>query len=178
MNNIIQHFHEKITSELGKEIEDIFLNSKGDITNIINLVKENLDELGCKILKSVLEDLDKMIKESAERKKKWVVQEKEMKKTLVTIFGEVQYFRVYYKLKGDKGFTYLVDDIVGIERYQRLDEGLIAKIVALTSDFSYQKSVELAVTGVKSSRQTAKNKIRQVGEIDNNELDEEVEEKS
>src|SRR6056297_319574 len=177
MNNIIQHFHEKITSELGKEIENIFLNSKGDITNIINLVKENLDELGCKILKSVLEDLDKMIKESAERKKKWVVQEKEMKKTLITVFGEVQYFRVYYKSKGDKGFTYLLDDVVGIERYQRLDEGLTAKMVALTSDFSYQKSVELAVSGVKLSRQTAKNKIRQVGEIDNSELDEEVEEK-
>jgi len=177
MNNIIQHFHEKITSELGKEVENIFLNGEGDITKIINLVKENLDELGCKILKAVLEDLDQMIKESAERKKNWVVQQSEMKKTLITVFGEVQYFRVYYKSKGDQGFTYLVDDIVGIERYQRLDEGLTAKMVALTSDFSYQKSVELAVSGVKLSRQTAKNKIRQVGEIDNSELDEEVEEK-
>jgi len=69
MNNIIQHFHEKITSELEKEIENIFLNGKGDITEIISLVKDNLDELGCKILKEVLEDLDKMIKESGERKK-------------------------------------------------------------------------------------------------------------
>ena len=97
MNNIIQHFHEKITFELGKEVENIFLNGEGDITKIINLVKENLDELGCKILKAVLEDLDKMIKESAERKKNWVVQQSEMKKTLITVFGEVQYFRVYNK---------------------------------------------------------------------------------
>ena len=177
MNNIIQHFQEKITSELKKEVENIFIHGNGGITEIINLVKENLDELGCKILKAVLEDLDKMIKESTERKKNWVVQQKAMKKTLITVFGEVQYFRAYYKSKGDKGFTYLVDDVVGIERYQRLDEGLIAKIVALTSDFSYQKSVELSVPGVKLSRQTAKNKIRQVGEIDNSELDEEVEEK-
>src|SRR6056297_2309661 len=177
MNNIIQHFHEKITSELEKEIENIFLNGKGDITEIISLVKDNLDELGCKILKEVLEDLDKMIKESGERKKNWVVQQSEMKKTLITIFGEFQYFRVYYKSKGGKGFTYLVDDIVGIERYQRIDNGLTAKIVALASNYSYYKSAEIAVPRVKLSRQTVKNKIRQVGEIDNSILDEEVKEK-
>ncbi len=39
MNNIIQHFHEKITFELGKEVENIFLNGEGDITKIINFLR-------------------------------------------------------------------------------------------------------------------------------------------
>jgi len=116
MDTIIQHFYEKITSELEKEVENIFIEGKVDITQVINTVKDNLDELGCSIVKEFLERCDTKIKESKERKKHWVVQQKGMKKTLITVFGEVKYFRVYYKSKGDKGFTYLLDDIVGIER--------------------------------------------------------------
>jgi len=95
-----------------------------------------------------------------------------MKKTLIKVFGEVKYFRVYYKSKGDKRFTYLLDDIVGIKRYQRMDNGLTAKIIELASDHSYQKSADLAVKNLKISRETVKNKIRKLGEIDNRELEE------
>src|SRR6056297_2062859 len=177
MDTIIQHFYEKITSELEKEVENIFIEGKVDITQVINTVKDNLDELGCSIVKEFLERCDTKIKESKERKKHWVVQQKGMKKTLITVFGEVKYFRVYYKSKGDKGFTYLLDDIVGIERYQRIDNGLTSKIIELASDHSYQKSADLAVKRVKISRETVKNKIRKLGEIDNRELEEKKDKK-
>ncbi|MCF8008304.1 MAG: ISLre2 family transposase [Halanaerobiales bacterium] len=177
MDIIIQQFYEKVTSELERHVEKIFIEGDGDITEVINTVKENLDELGCNIIKEFLEECDQKIKKSTERKKNWVVQQKDMKKTLITIFGEVKYLRVYYKSKGDKGFTYLLDDIVGIERYQRMDNGLTSKIIELASDHSYQKSADLAVKGVKISRETVKNKIRKLGKIDNRELEEERKEK-
>lgn len=177
MDTIIQHFHEKITSELEKEVKNIFVEGKGDISQVINNVENHLNDLGCNIIKDFIEKCDHEIKESKERKKQWIVQQKDMKKTLITIFGEVKYSRVYYKSKSNKGFTYLVDDILGIERYQRLDDGLSAKIVELSSDHSYQKSADLAVKSVKLSRQTVKNKIRKLGEIDNRELEDIPDEK-
>ena len=177
MDTIIQHFYEKITSELEKEVENIFMQGNGDITQVINTVKDNLDELGCNIIKEFLEKCDYEIKHSKERKKQWVVQQKNMEKTLITTFGEVKYSRVYYKSKADKGFTYLLDDILGIERYQRIDNGLASKIVDLASEHSYQKSADLAVNGVKLSRETVKNKIRKLGEVDNRELEDKPEEK-
>jgi len=177
MDIIIQQFYEKVTSELEKQVEKIFIEGDGDITEVINTVQDNLDELGCNIIKEFLEECDQKIKESTERKKHWVVQQKDMEKTLITVFGEVKYFRVYYKSKVDKRFTYLLDDIVGIKRYQRMDNGLTSKIIELASDHSYQKSADLAVKGVKISRETVKNKIRKLGEIDNRELEEERKEK-
>ena len=172
MDTIIQHFYEKITSELEKKVKNIFLEGKGDISQVINTVEDNLDELGCEIIKDFIEKCDYEIKHSKERKKHWVVQQKEMKKTLITTFGEVKYFRVYYKSKSNKGFTYLVDDILSIDRYQRIDNGLASKMVEFASEYSYQKSANLAVKSVPLSRQTVKNKIRELGEIDNRELEE------
>ena len=172
MDIIIQQFHKKVTSELEKQVEKIFIEGDSDITEVINILKDCLDELDSNIIKNFLEECDQRIKESTERKKNWVVQQTGMKKTLITVFGEVKYFRVYYKSKGDKGFTYLLDDIVGIERYQRMDNGLTAKIIELASDHSYQKSADLAVKNLKISRETVKNKIRKLGEIDNRELEE------
>ena len=172
MDTIIQHFYEKITSELEKKVKNIFTEGKGDISQVIKTVEDNLDELGCEIIKDFLEKCDYEIKHSKERKKYWVVQQKDMKKTLITTFGEVKYFRVYYKSKSNKGFTYLVDDILGIDRYQRIDNGLASKMVEFASEYSYQKSADLAVKSVPLSRQTVKNKIRELGEIDNRELEE------
>ena len=163
MDIIIQQFHKKITSELEKQIEKIFIEGNSDITEVINTLKDCLDELGSNIIKNFLEECDQRIKESTERKKNWVVQQTGMKKTLITVFGEVKYFRVYYKSKGDKGFTYLLDDIVGIERYQRMDNGLTAKIIELASDHSYQKSADLAVKNLKISRETVKKQDKKAG---------------
>ena len=177
MDTIIQHFYEKITSELEKEVKNIFINGNGDISQVINNLEDSLNELGCNIIKDFIEKCDLEIKQSKERKKQWVVQQRDMKKTLITTFGEVKYSRVYYKSKANKGFTYLVDDILGIERYQRIDDGLSAKIVELSSDHSYQKSADLAVKNVKLSRQTVKNKIRDLGEIDNRKLEDIPDEK-
>lgn len=169
MNTIIQQFQEKIMVDVKKEIEKIFLEGKGDISQLIYTVDDNLKELGREIITYVLEESDKMIKNSPERVKSWLVHSK-AKKTLITEFGEVKYERTYYESKGNRGFTYLVDDQFGIDRYQRIDKGLTAKIVELSKEYSYQKSADLALKSVKLSRQTVKNKIRELGEIDNRKL--------
>jgi hypothetical protein len=167
MDTIIQQFSEKIMSEVKKELDKIFLEGESDISQLINLVDMNLKDLGSNIIKYIIEESDRIIKESKGRKRNWVVQSKDAENTLLTEFGEVKYKRTYYKSKGSKGFTYLVDDYFGIERYQRIDKGLEAKIVELSKDHSYQKSADLAVKTVELSRQTVKNKIRKLGEIDN-----------
>lgn len=177
METIIQHFAEKVTSDVEKELEKIFVENNSDISQLIEVVDGNLNKLGAQIIKYILEQSDKIIKESPERLKQWVVQSKDMGKTLITEFGEVKYKRTYYKSKGDEGYTYLVDDKFGIERYQRIDTGLSAKLIELAKEYSYQKSADLATHGVELSRQTVKNKIRELGEIDNRELDEPGEKK-
>src|SRR5690554_5081640 len=178
MNTIIQKFKENIMSEVKKEVEKVFLQGESDISQLIHTVDKNLKDLGRDIIKYVLEESDTVIKDSLERKIDWVVHKKDAKKSLITEFGQVDYKRTYYKSKSSKGYTYLVDDQFGIERYQRIDKGLSAKIVELSREHSYQKSADLAVKSVKLSRQTVKNKIRELGEIDNKDINKNEKKKS
>ena len=69
MDIIIQQFHKKVTSELEKQVEKIFIEGDSDITEVINILKDCLDELDSNIIKNFLEECDQRIKESTERKK-------------------------------------------------------------------------------------------------------------
>lgn len=171
MDTIIQHFEEKIITELEKVLDKMFLEGKGDISKVIETLDNVFSEYGCKIVKHILEESDDIIREAAERKKNWVIKQRDMEKGFITEFGEVRYKRTYYESKRDKGYTYLVDDHFGIDRYQRIDDKLAAKMIEYSKDHSYQSSADLAVKKVDLTRQTVKNKIRELGEIDNRDLD-------
>lgn len=174
MEYIIQQNAEKIMLDMKKELDMVFDDGNSDLSKIIKVLAGDLNKLGREILEYMMEGTDVSIKDSDERKKVWNVQAKGMKKTLITKFGQIEYERTYYKSKHKKEteYTYLVDDVFGIDRYQRMDKGLEAEIIDLTKDYSYQKSVEIAVEEVNLSRQTAMNKIRKLGQVDNSELDE------
>ncbi len=178
MNTIIQHFGEKIITELEKVLDEMFIERNGDISEVIETLDNIFSEYGCKIIKHILEESDDIIRDSVERKKSWLIKQREMDKTFITKFGEVKYNRTYYDSKGDKGYTYLVDDCFGIERYQRMDDNLSSELIKNSKDHSYQESANLAVKKVDLSRQTVKNKIRKLGEIDNRNLKEAGEKKT
>lgn len=170
MKTIITENKKEFTENLNFLLEKVIEREIEDISNIISKLSEILNDFACNFLKDLLEEVDEEIRNSDERKKLWTIKQSEMKKTLITKFGEVKYQRTYFESKGDKGYSYLADDTFNIERYQRIDKGLTADLIELSKEYSYQKSADLAVDNVKLSRQTVKNKIRELGEVDNNEV--------
>ena len=124
MNNIIQDFAENFIRNIEKYVDELFDGEKKDISELIEIMQQDMDKLGREALAHVLEKMDKEIMESKERKKTWNIQARDMNKTLITKFGEVKYQRTYYVNKNtdESEYTYLVDDIFGIERYQRMDK--------------------------------------------------------
>lgn len=69
MDNIIQQFKEKIILGIKEELDKIFIERKGDISQLIDLVDKKLKELGRDIIRYILEGSDRVIKGSSERKK-------------------------------------------------------------------------------------------------------------
>ncbi|TDO84823.1 uncharacterized protein UPF0236, partial [Halanaerobium saccharolyticum] len=165
MDNIIQEFSEKFTRNIEKCAKKIIEGEKGNISELIKLMQQDMNELGRKTLAYVIETLDEEIMESKERKKSWNIQARDMDKTLITQFGEVKYQRTYYASKNteDIDYTYLVDDVFGIERYQRLDKGLELDLVEKAEEYSYQKAADMASKVVPLSKQTTLNKIKKLG---------------
>ncbi len=85
------------------------------------VLKEELDGLGCELLKVVLEGLDDELLKSADRKKDWVVVRRSDLKAALTPFGVLKYKRTYFRNKEDKVYSYLVDQKAGIRAHSRVD---------------------------------------------------------
>lgn len=167
MDTIIYEVTTKIINEFTNSFKTM-LNEEKDISYLIINMKKTLDEIGVEMIKFALESVDEMIRESSSRKKTHYVQRRDDEKTLITIFGDVNYKRTYYKNKKDGSYSYLSDKKLGIEPYERMDLSYKAGLVRKTLDLSYQKSAESMYFGSKVSNQTVMNTIRELGPIENN----------
>lgn len=137
-----------------------------DIIQAVEEIKNTTDAVGLDMLKASLENIDDTLKSSAQRKKDYHIQRSEDKRELVTIFGTVEFNRTYYKHKKNKTYTYLLDEMVGIHKYERIEPFCKSKIIENSLDMSYAKAVKNA-TPVNVSRQSVKNIIREMGQISN-----------
>jgi hypothetical protein len=86
-----------------------------------------LDNLGCEILKEVLEALDKKYRQSQKRKRNWTIVRSNDQKAILTPFGQVIFKRSYYRHKENKRYAYLVDKKIGIKPHARVGENLKAE---------------------------------------------------
>ncbi|TCS91503.1 uncharacterized protein UPF0236, partial [Keratinibaculum paraultunense] len=159
INTIIHEIIEKITRDFNNNIEDLMLNSR-DISRFIINTKKSLDEIGTMIVKEALEMLDEIIRESSSRKKEYYIQRRNDEKTLITIFGEVNYLRTYYKSKKDGSYRYLSDELVGIYPYERMDLSYESELIKEAIETSYEKSGKRASSNVQVTKQTVMNTIR------------------
>ena len=84
------------------------------------------------------------------------VKERGVKRSLQTSLGEVEYRRTYYET-AEGEHVYLLDHLIGVEPYERVSKALCAKLVNLSAEMSYGKSVRHGNAEV--SRQTVSNKV-------------------
>lgn len=166
MELIIQEIIETISISFENELKKLLAGGR-DISEFILSSKEMLDGIGVKLVAEALETLDQAVKESGDRKRNWVVKSKDDLKTLVTIFGEVKYKRTYYENKRTGEYSYLSDEIVGIEAYHKLDTSMKARLINEAIDMPYRRSGEEAAEAVTLTSQTVMNSIRELGNVEN-----------
>ncbi len=157
---IVRLAEEKVLSVAAKVLE--VLHEEVSYQNFEMLLKEELDGLGCEILKLVLEELDQEIKADKARKKEWAVVRKDGKGVL-TPFGTVNYERTYYRHKESNKYSYLVDQKAGFKPRSRISENLKAELVDASAVMSYENAtVELSRYNqeLKVSKQSVGNCIK------------------
>ncbi len=156
MQNII----DQATQKIKKGFEDFF--SGEDIS--IDKAEITLTQLCFKVIGELLgelyEEKDRQIREDKEsRRGKLTVERRNDRKSILTVFGEVNYSRTYYR-KASGGYDYPVDSVVGIDSHERLSYGTAMALVDCARYESYGKSSEHVLEG-KVSRQTVMNKLRE-----------------
>ncbi|HAA08906.1 MAG TPA: hypothetical protein DCD98_03955, partial [Syntrophomonas sp.] len=92
MELIIQKIAATISQRFEEELKRLFIEER-DISEYIIATKEMLDEVGVKLVAEALVKMDEAVRNSADRKRNWVIKSKADQKNLATIFGEVSYKR-------------------------------------------------------------------------------------
>lgn len=157
---IVRLVEEKVLSVATKVLE--VLEGEVSYQDFEVILKKELDGLGSDVLKVVLEELDREIKEDKARKKEWAVVRKDGK-DLLTPFGAINYERTYYRHKESNEYRYLVDQKAGFKPRSRISENLKAELVDASAVMSYENAtVELSRYNqeLKMSKQTVGNCIK------------------
>lgn len=118
------------------------LDGEIDYLTLENEIKEQLDGLGCELLKEILEELDQKIYHSRARKNYWRVERRKDRKAILTPFGQLEYQRTYYKHKHNKQYSYLVDERAGITPHMRVGLNLKAELAEASAQGSYERATE------------------------------------
>jgi len=124
------------------------------------------DEMMREMLRVFIENADRALCEEAKAERKadgYTIKERDVQRTTHTFLGEVTFGRTHFKTKGG-GYAHILDNILGIAAYERVDAGVSAKMVNASADFSFGKSAAI-VTGGEVGRQTAWNRMHGVGEV-------------
>ena len=166
MNDIIQEIVRIITTEFENQVE-LLAGGEHDISASTIGFSEALNQVGTMLVGSAIEELNKALLDSVERKRFWVVKNKAEKKTFCTRFGEVKYARTYFQNKKTGEFCYLADERIGLAPHDRMDTDLKAKLVEEAIDVSYGKSGASVAEPLQFSPQTVMNTIRELGKVEN-----------
>ena len=161
MKDIIAQQLVKMQGEILVKIRESGLQDIGQTAEaLFRVVKTET----CELLQAILEATDKEIANAkAERKTSGLrVKERNVKRRLQTSLGELEYGRTYYETQeGER--VYLLDYLIGVESYERVSKALSAKLVNLSAEMSYGKSVKVGEAEV--SRQTVSNKVNALKEV-------------
>ncbi|KRT34476.1 ISLre2-like element ISAmo1 family transposase [Acetomicrobium hydrogeniformans] len=128
------------------EIEDeLFRMTKAFIREIVKAYLELADE-------AILKD------KTSRKQRGLVVERRDDKRSVYTIFGDISFDRTYYFDKSHDKYVYPLDEALGLDKYERISKTVTVKLVETAGQVSYAKSSSNVTSG-ELSKQTVKNKI-------------------
>lgn len=126
IDQIISTFKSKLNEILNKFIIDV---SKNRYVNIFFELQNIMNEISISFLSNYFESVDKVFKNSKKRKENYYINKSNVKRTIITIFGTITFYRTLYinKLTGE--YYFYVDDVLGLEAYKNYDPIIRAILV-------------------------------------------------
>ena len=123
MDNIIQSISQKVKGEIKKDVIKV-LEGGLNLDNIVDSVGIMVNDIAQITLSTIINEINEFVKESPERSKNYHVQRNNDKRTLITRFGELKFERTYYKDIINNSYIYILDELLGIEKYERVEANL------------------------------------------------------
>lgn len=154
---------EAIITQTLEKLKDNFVNffsgSHKKIEEAEKYILQTLAEASTSMLSAYYEQIDCQIYEDKKERKKnhLVVERRHDQREILTLLGPLSVKRTYYKQC--VGYTYPLDEIMGVDAYQRISQNTIIELINTAIKESFERT-SLLVTNGAISKQTVMNKIR------------------
>lgn len=159
MENILHDFNEKVISLVAKCLKNS-ITEKG-IADFTNDIESQMIEFGNQVTQFLVEYAENIIFKLKERKEKFESLEKD-NRTIISIFGEINFERRYYQDKETKERIYLLDQFLKLEKRERMLPNVKERLIEEARETSYRRAGEKASYGTEISKQTVKNEISKI----------------
>lgn len=159
MHSIVQQFNITVADFMNYSITKLLDN--GADTNIISIMEDAqvlMQTMFIDLIKEILSRVDDSIYETVKASKEFTIKERNRSRTLTTTMGELEIHRRYYQCKETGNYHYLLDEVVGLKPYSRIDGACLIKLIESVKDVNYAKAAKIA-TPVPISKQTVMNKV-------------------
>ena len=157
MNIISQNFKDVlknkikviISSNLYKYV-DFFIdnfsfsnNNNFNYFNFINLIDCSVKNYILSIISSTFEEFDLLLRNSAERKSRYLINKTNVSRSITTVFGTVSFKRTLFKSKFSNKYIFLLDKYFDLPKYDHYTLSL--NLLLLTMLFILLKLKSLAI---------------------------------
>lgn len=159
MENILHDFNEKVISLVTNCLKNS-ITEKG-ISDFTNDLESEMIEFGSQVTQFLVEYAENIIFKLKDRKEKFESLEKDGR-TIISIFGEINFKRRYYQNKETKERIYLLDQFLKLEKRERMLSNVKERLIDEARETSYKRAGQKASYGTEISKQTVKNEINKL----------------
>ena len=131
LKNEFYYFSNEVISAITKCLA--YPNEHHKYITIISKIHEEARKLIVKIIADVFEELDEQFCNSKNRKNLYHINHRNVGRTITTIFGDVTFKRTYYECKIDGSHHFVLDEALGLPKYDRYDPSVKAIAVSTYS---------------------------------------------
>ena len=144
-NKIFSVFSQKIYEMVNIAIESINSNSANTrYLALISNLQTSIRNIVKSTLVSLFETLDAEYKESKDRLLYYYINKTNVKRTIITVVGEISFERTYYKDKSTGKCFFYIDSLLNLPKYDHYD--LIVKGIAINNAFQTSQAQSARTT--------------------------------
>lgn len=145
------------------EAEEKFFDNPRDFYSLEKSVKASTESFAANFLGLILTDMNQKICDCSWREGKYNIQRKDTR-TLISSVGDITFDCTYFYKVSDNGYSYLLEDMIGISKNERFTEE--AEVVLLTEALktSYREATTVLPSKQQITKTTVMNKVHRLAE--------------
>lgn len=140
------------------DAEEKFFDNPKDFYGLETSVKQAAETFSAAFLGEVLSSMNGQIYDNTWRKDHYNAQRTD-KRTIISSVGDVTFDCTYYRNREDKSYHYLLEELINLDKHERLTEAAEAAVLTEALKTSYEEATKVLPSKQKISKSTVYEKV-------------------